>query len=656
MTLLFQRPSIGLTLLTIPQLLRATRVVFYRPYWMTYSRGNPARHRPVEWLIHLLNRRAVVTEQEPEEAFPLAYDNNLASDHALEEIFPSVRACASFSVLREWIADPNVDRFYKIRMLPWVLYETQFYRTARHTIGLGAATCVIPDSYDRYAFHREFLTEEEWKRTVPAAVRAALWMKDRLGRGFNRLFGINLLFLVATPLYFFLKTAWCAGIRRRAVPVRADVVMPLISGFSEDGTYRGLKTGPDNSYLLGDDLTPSRVAFYFSDWSFTREERRSQEERMRRRGIRYFDARRLPLTPGFLREALGDVRRLLEGLLRRLAGVLAEDRRIAWASAALCYNALKERLFTTWVEYKVHLEAQDYSSSHVVRTILSEKLARLTAGDHHGAPNAPTGFPVLRYTHIHRHAVWGEAFLRAHGSHWDPMRNVLIGSWRTDFVKAAQESPRLEELQDRFRRLYGGRRPLAVILFPTLGEHNDAARIREAIEGLRLLRAEVPGDLTVVSRFRSVELADRYRAMGLEAALRKDPRIVIDLTDFSTYEWFALADLVIVSGTSTGIIEAAAAGKPAFTFDYQWLAERVFASYGKDLILRDRQDLLRVFRGIPSKFLGFDCQWQRLASNFSRYSDGKCLGRFRRVILDAVEEVEANRESGRRRLQQPVAV
>jgi glycosyltransferase involved in cell wall biosynthesis len=207
-------------------------------------------------------------------------------------------------------------------------------------------------------------------------------------------------------------------------------------------------------------------------------------------------------------------------------------------------------------------------------------------------------------------------------------------------VKAAQERKRLEELQRRFQHLYGGRRPLVVMLFPTLGEHNHLLRIREAIEGLRLLHAEVLGDLTVVCRFRSVELADRYRALGLEAALRKDPRIVIDLGSFTTYEWFALADLVIVSSVSTGIIEAAAAGKPTFTFDYRLLAEKVFAPYGKELVLKNRHDLMRAFRGISSGFRGFDCQWDRLARDFSRYSDGGCLERFRRVILSAIEEVE----------------
>jgi hypothetical protein len=418
-----------MVLLAMPHVLRADKVVFYRPYWLTHERADPRRRRRVERLIRWLNPRAVVTEQDPEEAFPLAYENNLASDRAMEEFFPRVLGSASFAVLSAILEDPHVDRFYKMRLLPWLLYETQFYRSVRHRISGGEELLFVPGSHDRHALRRPFFSgEEEFRRGLPRAVGAWLRIKDRLDRGLNTLLGINLLLLLSAPLLFILKSGLRAGIRRRAVPIRADVVMPLIWGFSENGTHRGLKTGLDNSYLLGGGLTPSRVAFYFSDWSFTPEEKRQQQERMSRRGIRHFDPNRFPLTPEFLREALDFYRRLLGGLRRRLCGTLAEERQITWASAVLCYHLMKERFFTARVDYKVLLEIQDYSSAHVVRTILSEKLGRLTVGNHHGAPDGPAGFPVIRYSHIHRHTVWGEAFLKAFGPHWNHMQNELIGS------------------------------------------------------------------------------------------------------------------------------------------------------------------------------------------------------------------------------------
>lgn len=653
MILFFQNPSVPLILLALPQILRAREVIFYRPYWLANAWVNPRRLHWAKKLIRWVNPRAEVAEHDPEEAFPLAYENNLASDQAMEEFFPHVSGAASFAVLSALIEDPHMDRFYKMRLLPRVLYETQFYRTARHWRDSGKEIRIVPGSLDRYGFHRAFFGKGEFRHRIPPAVLGWLQIKDRLGRGLNRLLGINLFLLLGPPLYFLLETAGRAGIRRRAVPIRTDVVMPLIWGVNEEGMCRGMKTGMDNFYLLGGELSSSRVAFYFSDWAFTPEERRLEEERMARRGIRYFDPKRFPLTLKFLREAAGRYGQLLKRALRQ-PGLLAEDRGIARVSSSLFYNFLKGRLFMTWVDYKVFLERQDYSAAHVVRTLLSEKMGRLTVGDHHGAPDGPTGFPVIRYTHIHRHAVWGEAFLRAFEPHWDPMQNVLVGSWRSDFVKAAQQPERLQELRERFRRLYGARGPLVVMLFPTLGGHQDLRRIREAMEGLRLLRAEAPGDFTVVCRFRSVELAARTRALGLEAVLQQDSRITLDLGHFTTYEWFALSDGVISATTSTGLIEAAAAGKPAFTFDYRFLAEKVFPQYGRDLVLRNRQDLVRVFRGMASGFRGFDCHWERLARDFSRYSDGGCIQRYRQMILRAVQDVEMKNGSMEPSLEQAV--
>ncbi len=635
MTLLFQSPSLGLLLLALPQIFRAQRVLFYRPYWLAKRDPSPHLLRLAGRLIRCVNRRAQTGEQDPEEAARMAHENNRASDVAMQDLTARVLQSASAQAFRELLGDSQFVRFYQIRLLPWLLYETQFYRWAQRRIASGEEIRIIPDSFDRDGLHRRFFVEPELHRWVPAAIRAALRFQDFLSDWAVRLLALPWLLMAGVPVAFIMQAAWRGGIRGGAAPIRADVVSPLIWGFSEGGVSRGVKTGLDDSYLLGGELSASRMAFYYSDWRFSRPERRQQEQRMSRAGIRWFDPSRLPLTVDFLRQTARLSARLAGGLLGRWS-FWAEDLRITAASCALFHHLLKGNLFNLWVEYKVLLEPQDYASSHVVRTILAERLGRLTVGDHHGAPDGPAGFPIMRYTHIHRHGVWGEAFRRAHAGHWDHMQNVPIGAWRSDFVIAAQQEGRLRELQERYRRAFGGRRPLAVLLFPSLGGHIHRHRVREVIEGLRLLR-DRPGDLTVVCRFRTPGLAEQYRAIGLEEVLRADPRITTDLDCFTSYEWFALADLVIVGTISTGLIEAAVAGKPAFTFDYRLLAEEVYASYGSDLVLKNRWDLRRAFEGIETGFRGFDCQWERLARDFSYFSDGQCLERYRRMILDAVE-------------------
>jgi len=111
----------------------------------------------------------------------------------------------------------------------------------------------------------------------------------------------------------------------------------------------------------------------------------------------------------------------------------------------------------------------------------------------------------------------------------------------------------------------------------------------------------------------------------------------VDMTNLTTYEWMALADIVIVPSISTGMIEAAAADKPCFSFDHLMLADRVYGRYGSDLILRTADDLIRVVRHAAVGFHGWDCRWDQLVTDYCYFTDGKNRDRFRWVILDAVE-------------------
>ena len=56
----------------------------------------------------------------------------------------------------------------------------------------------------------------------------------------------------------------------------------------------------------------------------------------------------------------------------------------------------------------------------------------------------------------------------------------------------------------------------------------------------------------------------------------------MDHNNFSTQEIMALCDLFIASSHSSGLIEAIAIGKKAFTLDFLGTAKYCYAGYGKD--------------------------------------------------------------------------
>ena len=641
MTILFQNYSIINTLLMLWHIVRARTIVFFRPCFPVTATPGGRRKQLVEKIIRFVNPAIEIVELEQETVNRLGWQNNFESDRYIEDVFQLVQSSPSYAVMRSLIGDEHIDRFYKRALLPYVLRHSLFYRTAQHFLEDNRPGYAVPERHDLYGLHRYFLSAEERARVVPRVVRFCLFLWSLLFRMTNIILLASVgRLLVLSPLRFVLGRLFRRGLTANPQLIRTDVIMPLIWGFTEDGVSNrtGIKTSHDNSYILGGSLQPSHIAFYFSSWKFSPEEKQVQIERMQRRGLRYFDPSEFELSHGYLKE-LAELYRRLARLVMARPAILFEDARFAGISRRLFITYLGELHFCRSVHYKVALVYSDYNPAHVVRTIVANKFGRLTVGMHHGAPAGPYVFPNIRYTHINRHCLWGEEFKRLHGSHWDHMQSCAIGAYRVDFIVSNLCNGKLEDLRARYEAIYGPLTTLISIQFPTLSDFNLASRRNELLEGLKLL-TDIQMDLRIVCRFRSVEQARGHMEIGLGEIVNNDPRILVDLSNFTTYEWVALSDVVISNSHSTGLIEAASAGKYCFTFDYMGSGELVFAKYGKDMVLKDRTNLVRVIENTPTRFQGFDCRWDLLVEDYNYFSDGDNLKRYRHVIIAAVQDVD----------------
>lgn len=626
-----QRPSLWLALLAWKEIARAGRVALFPAWDVVEGTAAGPRVRRVTGWIRFVNPRATVEEVAQEILVPCWHQNNLESDAHMDEFFQVVKASASFRLMCRLLGTERLDRYYKSRLLPWLVAETLFYRVARVLAG-ESRLVLLPASADPFGLHRYFFPREEFSRVVPWTVRWGLRGAHWIRRLANTLVGGNLAKLVLFVLHPLL--AALVQVRRSSPPVDADVIMPLTSGFREE-RWTG-EAGHDDGFLLGGDLTPARIAYYWSDWKFSPVERARQTEWMQARGVRFFDPDRLPVAPRVLRELGAFCVRLWSRAFS--PSLLAEDPRIATSSAALACHFLTAWRFARAVNFKVSVEWQDYSPVHVVRTLVANRLGRLTLGMHHGIVAPPLAMPVIRYTDIDRLCVWGQAFADMHGDHWKHMRLVPVGAYRADFVLQAGEGSRSSELRERYASLYGGGRPLILVLFSTLNWFVVRSRVEEWLEGLRLL-AVLPGEFRVVCRFRTRELKEEWLRCGLREIAAADFRIVVDTEQFTTYEWMALSDMVIAATHSTGLIEAAVAGKACAAFDQMMAAETVIGKYDSSMVLKTRHDLVRAVRAIQAG------QWsmkgaEAFAKDFSYYADGRSIDRLREAILKAVRDVE----------------
>ena len=98
----------------------------------------------------------------------------------------------------------------------------------------------------------------------------------------------------------------------------------------------------------------------------------------------------------------------------------------------------------------------------------------------------------------------------------------------------------------------------------------------------------------------------------------------------------ALCDLFISSSHSSGIVEAVAIGKKAFTFAYMETPKYCFSKYGKDLILRTREDILNVFKDLENDFEGYDCNWELFRKEYNYHYDGRCLDRIQQTVKETI--------------------
>ncbi len=633
-TLFVQKPSWLLLLLSYSQVRSCDRIIFFQYRDLSLSQYPPIPGRNLKGFLHLLNPHARV-ETIPDDLYlSLWLENNASSDPAVDRLFAHLSTGVSFHTIATRAGLLAAERYTKICLLPWVLSESLYYRIGRHLTGAGPLR-MLSASSDRYGFHTPFFSDAEYRAAVPRIARHFLRFKSFLARACCLLTLFNILQVLAYILEPLVHSLLRGRIRIGQPPTySADVVTPLINGFAEP-TFKG--AGHRDDLLLNPHLPSDRVLFYFSSWKFPPQERAQQIEQMKARGIRYVDPEEFPLDPRSLWETLRFWGFLTWRMLRPAAWT--EEPRFSCIAAGFARHYLRESLFANRVRFKVSVEFQDYSPTHVVRTVLADRLGRLTVGMHHGSPAAPWVLPTLRYTHIHRHCIWGEAFLRMHEGHWDPSRSVPVGFYRIDRVRSILHSARAEELQRRYTALFGGHRPLVVLLLPSLSWYILRSRVRELLEGLRRLQ-DLTGSFQLVCRFRAPDQRKQWMQEGLAQILAEEPRVTEDISEFSTPEWMALSDLVISSNHSTGMIESAGSGKPCVTFDFMTTGEKAYGYYDPSLILKNSADLVAAVRatqnGNPPGARGMTL----LAQDFSFYTDGRNAERFRDAILQAVEEVD----------------
>jgi len=237
-----------------------------------------------------------------------------------------------------------------------------------------------------------------------------------------------------------------------------------------------------------------------------------------------------------------------------------------------------------------------------------------------------------------KYCIFSDAYLRLYSPYWEKLNLAKTGSMEIDEVILLNNEQNISSVRSRVYSLYGKRKYIVLIAFPGSAEYSLAGKWDEMYNALWEFKS-LDTDCNVFLRFRYLYNLNAPHIKRFADLHKRDPRIIIDVGNFTTYELMVLSDLYITSSHSTGLIEAVAIGKKGFTFDYMGTTQYCFGNYGKDLVLTTKDDVLALFKNLENNFAGYDCNWELLKKEYNYYYDGRCQERLQRVVWDTVEEV-----------------
>lgn len=337
-----------------------------------------------------------------------------------------------------------------------------------------------------------------------------------------------------------------------------------------------------DSFFLedGKEFTPQSILYCLSLWRFTPKQEMALRQHIEGRGGVLCAAFDLPPSRDHLfSRQLG---LFLSGMLGCFFKSLAAGPRqwFTWKAASrLLHHVNLWEIFCLHHQPRVMMGPDDYSISHVARSLAFERNGLMNTGIHHSAQGGPFVSPDISFNYFHCHFRYGRWESQLFSPYWDNDPHIHIGPPKMDLVL---ESRADSERKAAFARKYGTSPKKFVMAAP--GAHTSIQvsprknRIFYAALGSLLANRQ---DVVVVLRPRIKVDEGLYREY-LEK-FEVEGRVHIEMNDFDTWELIAFCDIVLCPSSSM-MCEAWAAGTPALNFPLTGIG-RVYPFYAYNSLL-----------------------------------------------------------------------
>ncbi len=632
MTLFFETYSIIQTLFLFRYIKKAKIIYFYRKAFPVII-INPQIKRIVIKLIRLFNKNIEIKTPYAGKINEYNWIMNKKAVELVNGLTVNVKNSSIYKSILKIICDENILKCYKKQIVDDVSAKLLFFKIGKELIkDYRDGIYLIPADNDNSGIQNALFGNE----VLNSHILPASFIANQVRNLFNRTYALIIFFLLPSAYIILnLKKITLKKINKK----RYDIIMPVMWGFYEgEAIIDGVKWGLDDNYLYNEEIKLGHIIHVFKYWRFSSEVEKNYKNVMAKRGIPFIDSKDFRMNIKFVFTAAKIQLRIAQYFFNNIFHWKDRCEYINY-SHKIIHRMLNKQLDFENIDFKVEFMRNDYDVGHIVTTILCNRYGKKTIGVQHGSTAGPYVFPSLCYVHFDKYCVFSDRHIELHAPLWNRCNLAKTGNYRIDqLIEISKNQSLMTSIKNNIAALYGNKKYIVVILFPSPSEYNTTERfdmIYEALHELKLIEI----DCNIFLRFKRKMYLENSHLRRFKNLPQIDNRFIIDLINFSSYELIAVSDMLITSSHSSGMIDAVSIGKKAFTFDYMGTAKHCFGKYGKDIVLNKKEDVLNLFQNLENNFAGYDCNWDLLRKEYNYHYDGKSLRRLQQVVLETVQEV-----------------
>jgi len=395
-----------------------------------------------------------------------------------------------------------------------------------------------------------------------------------------------------------------------------------------------IRTRWDSFFLEdGKEFLHENILYCFDIWRFSQEREARIVDYIKNRGGRYCYVNDLASS---LLHFLGiQVKQYgIKGLVPMLASVSrgGTNLRLAEYAVKFFYNTNKWEIFCLHFRPAVMMTFDDYSFSHIARTLVFRKYGLKNAGIHHPAETGLYTGDIIAFVYYDMYFQYGTFMEKCFRPFWDDVPRKIVGLLRSDLI---YQSINDEKRRTEFKRKYGSKKTVLVNP-PGSNLVNLPSKVDEfynAIARLVLSR----NDLAVIIRPRGFGSSFNAAYSKVMSSAFETGQIFIELEEFDMHELIAYSDLV-VSIYSSVIQEAIDAGKTALAFCTKGLDE-LYPLYelAPDLVADNGKQLFDRINDCLDNHVTLD-NMVSLRKELGCGCDGKVVQRIREGLVSLAED------------------